>query len=212
MPDLIYFIASVNRSGSSWLCALLRSAGTVGEPRELLRAPREQFAQRLREDVCCVKLQLPLMRRIWMSLDDRHKKAARFVFLRREDTLRQAISLYRARRSGIWHLRTDRDLRTDRGRRRKHAAVRFDRRAILAKQRQVEARYERWESFFSREGLSPLRITYERLCEAPCEAVTEITTFLGRPYEGDLDDYTEIMRDDRTERWVERLTSGAAGR
>jgi len=202
-PGLIYFIASVNRSGSSWLCALLRSTGVVGEPRELLRQPRENFGDRIAQDVCCVKAQLPLMRRLWRTLDQRHRDAAKFLYLRRQDTLRQAISLYRARQTGIWHLRLDRGALQDREH--KHQAAPFDCRAILRKKRQVEAHYARWEAWFRKQDLRPLRVTYEQLCESPTDVVHDITAFLGRPYRGQISDYTKIMRDEITEQWVDKL-------
>jgi LPS sulfotransferase NodH len=203
---LLYFIASVNRSGSSWLCQLLTSTGVVGEPGEIKsNRKEEQFQLNRKTDPYGPKLQLEAMRRIWRVMTDEEKATAKWVYLRREDKIRHACSLYRAQTTGVWHLRAD---GRKAGRVQRHNRVEYDRDGIQRRLRTIERRYEQWDQWFTRRTIEPFRLTYERLCSEPELCIREVVAFLGRSYSGAVAGHTCVMRDAITEEWAARLGKG----
>ena len=99
-----------------------------------------------------------------------------FIHLTREDKLEQAISLIKARQSGLWHVaadgseleRTAPDMRTG-----------FDRSEISETIKSLNSYDLRWETWFEREGIAPLRIIYRELSNDPVLTLEKTLSVLG---------------------------------
>jgi LPS sulfotransferase NodH len=107
----------------------------------------------------------------------------RFIFLRRLDTIRRAVSHYRAMQTGVWW--------NDGKRRKNYRAVSEDTMppidpAEIHRLRQLCARQEwQWEDFFRRADVDPLRLSYEDLVLDSDRTIAEVLCHVngnaGRP-------------------------------
>lgn len=95
----------------------------------------------------------------------------RYVYLRREDTVKQAISFSRAEQTGVWHIRGGHPGRD-------YPAPTFDREAISRAVRYINRAQESWRTYFDGCHVRPLEITYESLVEDIEEVVQEILHFV----------------------------------
>jgi trehalose 2-sulfotransferase len=78
----------------------------------------------------------------------------RWIFMQRKDVVSQAISLYIAQETGVWHLKGD-EINSAAG------AIEYDFYSILSKLQTLLANNVNWELFFQKNALRPLIITYE---------------------------------------------------
>jgi LPS sulfotransferase NodH len=130
----------------------------------------------------------------------------RYVHLHREDTVRQAISYYRATYSDRWFERYD---DASSGFARLHrplpapevpdwGQVRYLEDSIIKHER-------RWNDFFAATGVEPLEIRYETLVESHQETVTQVLDFLGVPIPARELPVIRLKKlaDEQTERLVE---------
>lgn len=96
----------------------------------------------------------------------------RWIFMRRGDTIAQAVSWYVASCTDRWHVPSDeRDAVS--------ARVPYDFFSILSKVMILGANNVNWEAYFSRLGIEPCRIEYEELVDNPKAVVQRIFEFLG---------------------------------
>jgi LPS sulfotransferase NodH len=104
-----------------------------------------------------------------------------YVHLHRDDTVRQAISYYRATYSDKWFRLVEDDLGTGEGRyirpvpmpdKPDWGHVRFLEQAVITHER-------RWSEFFAQSGIAPLEIRYEDMVLAPEEALLRVLGFIG---------------------------------
>ena len=92
----------------------------------------------------------------------------RYVFLRRDDNIRRAVSQYRAISSGVWWSR-------GKGRRRRLSAhVPIDPEAIDKLFWQGARQEQAWLDFFARVGVVPLTLTYEEVEADLGQAVAQV--------------------------------------
>lgn len=198
-----YFICTVNRTGSAWLCWMLRSTGVCGQPYEFDpdRPVVEQWKENENTDPYGVKLNALQLRTIWPHVSRPDKHNARWVHLVRDDMWRQAISLVRAQQSGIWHVeRDDGEIPAE------HRETEYDAWRIIRERRRLMRGRRDIRLFLHRHHYRPLRIVYEEMCEAPEATVRHVLEHLGFAYDGPID--TDGMRrqaDDITEDWLRRL-------
>jgi LPS sulfotransferase NodH len=101
-----------------------------------------------------------------------------FIHLRREDKVAQAVSLLKAEQSGLWHVAPDgRELERLAPPRAPH----YDAGAIAAR-RDMLAGYDRdWAAWFTEQGVTPLRLTYEALAADPGGELARVLAHLGLP-------------------------------
>lgn len=97
---------------------------------------------------------------------------ARYVFLRRADKVRQAISFQRALRSGVWW-----SLRRER--REEAGTPHMDLADVHRLQRELEEEDARWQAFFRESTREPLELWYEELADDPRGATIAVLRFLG---------------------------------
>jgi trehalose 2-sulfotransferase len=89
--------------------------------------------------------------------------APRFVRLTRRDLLGQAVSLVRARQTGRYHASTD-----------EGRTPNFDGATIYNAIKEIAINRARWDTFFARNDLKPLRVEYEDLEQNPKKILLNI--------------------------------------
>ncbi len=122
------------------------------------------------------------------------------VYLTRTDTLRQAISWHLAMCSGRWWVTRDEQADEDHD-----DPTEFDFYAITTLAALLEEHKRLWESWFETNGVSPLRLSYEQVCQDYPGSLRTIASALGVRRPSRIAPTTLIRQaDDRTEHWVGR--------
>src|SRR2546422_2860898 len=221
-----FIVCALPRSGSSLLCELLCDTALAGAPTEffdpeLMAKFRESWAVRTFDEYLQALISrktspngvFGLKAHYWQLVNAFHDADVgeafpnlHYVYIRREDRVRQAVSYARALQTGQWAS--------------EHTVLgseypvfkrdQIDR--LLARIRDQE---QMWESFFERNGAVPLRLVYEDLVESPEEAVLAVMDFLGvkPPQPFSLKPPTlKKQADLLSERWVQRYLSVAGNR
>ena len=210
-----YVICSEPRSGSEFLCSVLSSTGMLGKPNEYFskRPNRALFAGSKAEGVAdllrrcssanCVygfkifSYQFDLTERIgWAS----SLRGLRFVSLEREDLLGQAISFVRARQTESFGAFIP-----------EAAPPHYDGRAIRRELHRLAVAQARWKAYFARNGLRPVRLSYEAVVADPQAAANAIAGCLELPASAAVN-MSEVrhrqQRDDLSCEWRERFLAG----
>lgn len=213
---LAYAIITTPRTGSSYLCQLLESTGIAGLPREHLRHPTEALTLECGFDY--VRLLKHLMvtqttpngvfgtKLISHFLRDHLQVHAsqmmellaglEFIRLKRHDIAAQAVSIYLARRTNVWHLHSpeERESYT------RSIEQGFDARDVDFEEIQVYYQsmldQESWiDRLLDELGVSPLVVDYDALIAAPGETVRRILDHLGLDGpEGEIAPRTSMQR------------------
>ena len=184
---LTYVIASVQRTGSSLLARGLWESGVAGAPNEYFnplqrrlfdprwgRLSNKAFVQRLRRHrtsdngLFGIKIHFSHMRRLGIDLGGL-LGPARYIATTRVDEVAQAASLEIARQTGMWTSEFPGN-----GRDPVYRSAAIKRR--LAEIRRSEIG---WERFFARNGIEPLRLTYEAIAENYEQSQRTALEFLG---------------------------------
>ncbi|MGF7005363.1 Stf0 family sulfotransferase [Aminobacter sp. BE322] len=212
-----YAICTAPRSGSNYLCQLLAGTELLGRPLEYFNGPGRRFFDdptypddphdQLRRITTMgatsngiYGLKLFAHQHDWIAGKvewTRHLPKLHFVFLTRRDLLGQAISWAKAEQTGQYrHTQSARKDPT------------FDSRKIMASLTAIAKENARWETFFARNGLQPVRLVYEDAVANPQLAVDRVALQVGLKT-GILADVTRvqvrIQRDSSTEAWRSRF-------
>lgn len=209
MAAMKYLICVTNRVGSSWLCSMLASTGIAGNPLEHFNLSEEGWTdfpahyERISKiDPLGVKTSYPGLIRAASIVGDAEFAEWPCIFLRRRDTLAQAISNFRAMTTGQWWRRP--------GDSNECPAVTLDREAVLRMKAEYEhANTQHWPDWFRRHGISPFEIDYEDMCEDPAGIVTGVCQFLGvgNPTVIETGQFL-VQRDELSVRWREEVNRG----
>jgi LPS sulfotransferase NodH len=188
-----FVIANSPRTGSHWLCEGLLAHGAVVDEyfnvENVLERAGARAITRL-EDYCGDVLRefaidgvfgvqggLQVLTPLLCAKEfPEFADQWRFVYLKRENTLRQAISRFIARETGVWQSYQDGERTLEDGD--------FDGAAIAALKRRCEDLQTFWEETFEAYGIEPLRVTYEQLLadkEAVCARVAAYLDLQGPP-------------------------------
>jgi LPS sulfotransferase NodH len=134
----------------------------------------------------------------------------RYVWLKRNDKPRQAISYYRACQTGTWWvIEPDGPLSLE---------VRqpvFDPQAIARLEELLVANEARWQRFFERCRTNPLVVTYEELSDDYVGTIAKVLSWLGVARPGDLQLPPPRLRrqaDHLTEAWLGQYAAFTAER
>jgi LPS sulfotransferase NodH len=216
----LYLIATTSRSGSTHLCRMLAATGRLGEPDEYYN-PRlrpawmklwgatddaEYFQQLVARTstpngVCGIKVATTAFEHLRTSLGTSFDLLdVRYIWLRRRDTLRQAISLYRAESTDIWHWPA--------GAPRPTACPAFDAARIERCRREIDTANGYWRDWFAGEAaLTPLELWYEDVTADPRAAIEQICRHIGVSNENLPTPRNElcVMRDETTDAWCAQL-------
>ena len=127
----------------------------------------------------------------------------RYVHLTREDKVAQAVSLVKAKQTGLWHLHAD---GSERERYSPPAKLIFDVAAIEAEVDALIGDDESWRAWFEQQAIEPMRVSYEVLAADPTATVVQICTSLGIELPDDvaIAPGTAKLADALNQRWAER--------
>jgi LPS sulfotransferase NodH len=137
-----------------------------------------------------------------------------WVWVTREDKVRQAISWFKARQTGIWGQDGGRDSPKLGAAWRggdeplQPGELAFDYEGIAALLRQAEAEDAAIGRFFADSGIEPFRVVYETFSPRYEETVLELLTWLGVEIPAGFrlpSPRTVKLADDRTDEWVARF-------
>ena len=226
-----FFICAMPRTGSTMLADVMAGAGVVGRAQEdfnhtvLPSWARVRVGDYLvdcarraeRTGVLGTKLfwyqcegLLHLLRRLHGSrgLSDRELVECiyphpRFIWIRREDVVAQAVSWWKARTTGVW---LDRDAPQGEGV--------FDFEAIDQRVRMVEEQAVAWRAWFAANAIEPLPLVYEELAADPRGVARQALDFLGVDVPADLvvEPRTRRQADALNEEWIRRYRELAEAR
>lgn len=128
----------------------------------------------------------------------------RFIHLRRADKQAQAVSYLRARQSGLWHVRAD-GAELERTAPAEPAV--YDAAALRHWADQLAAYDDGWKQWFAQQQITPIRLTYEALAQAPIAELRQVLAQLG--LNGDAAERVAVdtrkMADATSRDWLERL-------
>lgn len=182
MPQREYYICFTPRSGSSWLTELLRKTMVMGNPGEWFNP--NLVAQNLRKGYPCVNLEgyIEYTKRRWSAggtfgcemtwfqydilraallvegiADCVDLQRSKVIYLSREDLVGQALSLYRATSTGKFHANASdtREAPAD--------IFQANDSDIWHWMFHILQQEYRWQTYYSRNGIEPLNVTYEEL-------------------------------------------------
>lgn len=217
----LYFVCVTPRSGSTYFVQLLRSTEVMGTPGEYyntdglmqtlmrtLNVSWDNYFEKIislratANGVSGIKVSLSSMWYCLGSMPDWAKWInPRYIMLTRDDVLRQAISTYRAQKSGAWQKYDGYPYKED-------EPPDFNEVRIRRLIRHINLSNDRWNDWFRENGINPLRMTYEQICEDPEGMVRKAASFIevDLPSNLELSCTVEIQRDGLTEEWVQRMT------
>jgi LPS sulfotransferase NodH len=121
----------------------------------------------------------------------------RFVWIRRRDTTRQAVSLWKALQTQQWRRDSDDDMDSK--------GLRFSFPAVDHLKRRIDEHNEAWQDFFDGCGVEPLKVVYEELVEDYEATVFRLLEGIGMEVpEGFAVEAPGMKRqaDDLSEEWV----------
>jgi LPS sulfotransferase NodH len=192
-----YVICATPRSGSTLLCHLLRSSGRAGHPQSWFRAAdRAEYAEdwgipagdwghyrQAAYRAGCDGGPVFGLRLMWDTLEEVEALLGgplmpglgltHAIWLRRGDTVAQAVSRLKAEVSGTWHLGFEEAAHP--------AAVAYDFDRIRLWRDEAEVQNIQWQEWFARRGVTPLELTYEDLAADPVAVAERALGFLGLP-------------------------------
>ncbi len=131
----------------------------------------------------------------------------RYIWLRRKNRVRQAISLYRAKESRVWWNFKE-------GPPPLHEPVHapleepeFDFAAIEDCLRQNQYGESMWKSYFARNKINPLSLTYEDMTNDLTGTLNEVLAYIGLPQvTHDVVPPMDRQADAKTDEWEKRFT------
>ncbi|WP_161633515.1 Stf0 family sulfotransferase [Mesorhizobium erdmanii] len=132
-----------------------------------------------------------------------------YIHLSRENKLAQAVSLIKAQQTGLWHVAPD-GTEIERVAPRQEPQYDFER--IKGELAELEAYDAAWNIWFEAQGLTPLRIGYERLSANPAAALLGICKALGvrSPNAEDIRPGVAKLADETSLDWMRRYRLDAA--
>ena len=164
------------------------------------------------------------MRLMWDSLDDLSIRLASFfpgmpsdrarfqsafgpsvyVHLSREDKISQAVSRLKAEQSGLWHVAAD---GTERERLKPGQPPVFDTQCLSDHVAESEDHEAAWASWFTRQNIQPVKITYEALSSEPQITLATVLSALGldSTIAETVEPRTAKMADSESREWATRF-------
>ena len=121
--------------------------------------------------------------------------SVRYVYLRRDDIVRQAISLFKAEQSNYWHSTQSRS----------PSEVQYDHDEIARRVDSLQNDNLAWNSWFESTGVEPLSTTYEELDLDPMGTAATVLRHLGLDASGELSAPNERLADETNQAWHARF-------
>jgi trehalose 2-sulfotransferase len=228
-PTRSYLVCGAPRSGTWLLCGLLASTGVAGRPHEYFWAGTEKSARKAWDTTTFAEYVRAVLaagttrngvfgaKVMWASMPDlidrlRATNSARdrdvlkavfpspcFVWVRREDTVAQAVSWSRAIQTGHWH-HWDPPATIE---------PRFDLAQIDALVEEIHAHDRSWRRWFADNGIDPLAVRFEELAADQDLVVRRVlaTLEVELPKEAIVAAQTVKVDDSLNDEWTKRYRS-----
>jgi LPS sulfotransferase NodH len=133
-----------------------------------------------------------------------------YIHLSRENKLAQAISLIKAQQTGLWHIAPD---GTEIERVAPAQEPHYDFERIKGELAKLEAHDTAWNIWFAAQGITPLRVGYDRLSADPAATLLAICEALGvqPPNARNIRPGVAKLADETSLDWMRRYRQDAAG-
>lgn len=224
-PRSRFIIAITPRSGSSYLCDRMRKTQRLGRPEEVLgrlsinnrlknipgRTADEYLRHAVRvkrtaNDVAGLKASWFQFENFIAAMDDRAYLAGfKYIYLTRRDLVAQAVSLYKATASSVFHS----DKQHDDAALNRLNALQYDYDAIQYWYAHIVAQEQGWQRFFYRHRIFPLCISYEDIEYDVLAVLKRIATYVAvQPQNIVLPDEPSVFKkigDSRNGEWAWRF-------
>ena len=128
-----------------------------------------------------------------------------FIWLRRRNQVRQAVSWAKALQSNVWHIEAQRDYR---------GAYVYDFLGVLVARHRIERAEAVWQDYFDRCGVEPLVLYYEDYLEDMCGSVRAVSEMLGVETPTNIETQTELLKvqsDAASDEWERRFQQDRRG-
>ncbi len=182
-----FIVASVPRSGSTLLCRGLWSTKLAGAPKEYFNRVHiadfykrwqfqnlEQYCQLLKQHrtspngVFGIKSHIRQLQDIAQHIDIfRELPDAKFIYVYREDKMRQAVSFEYGRQTGRW---SSDDQGVDN--------AQYNPQGIMECLQEVVAAEQGWSQFFDTHKIEPIRVAYESLAANYAGTIRDLLSYL----------------------------------
>ncbi|MCV3207841.1 Stf0 family sulfotransferase [Mesorhizobium sp. YC-39] len=132
-----------------------------------------------------------------------------YIHLSRENKLAQAVSLVKAEQTGLWHIAPD---GTEIERVAPPKEPRYDFERIKHEVTELATYDSAWNLWFEEQGITPLRVGYERLSSDPAATLVSICEALGvqAPNTEDVTPGVAKLSDETSLDWIRRYNLDAA--
>ncbi len=132
-----------------------------------------------------------------------------YIHLSREDKLAQAISLVKAEQTGLWHIAPD---GSELERLAPPVEPEYDFERIGRELAELEGYDMAWNTWFSEEGVTPLRVGYETLSADPAATLVRVCEALGidAPDVRDVKPGVAKLADETSRAWMRRFRADSA--
>ena len=207
---IFYFIVTTSRTGSSLLVEYLQSLKKFGFPDENIRRYYQEYEMSLVDAVDKIYDETntnniagdkTLIRLVYSYLQSPSKRPYdyKYIFWKRRDILAQSISIYRARESGLWHIRNNE--------KKQNPKIIFDKNKILEFKKIIDTENNFAEEMFNKYKIKPLRLYYEDLISNQNEVIKNISDYIGVPFDENSKPQSTlcVTRDDLTEEWLNEM-------
>ena len=194
-PRRCYIIAMTPRSGSSYLCDVLTGTRRLGVPGEILnqqfipkiiekipgRTPGEYLlhvsrVRKTRNGIYGFKASWFQFNNFVRLLDIQSCLAGyKYIYLTRRNVALQAVSLYKATASSVFHT----NIAHDEDAVKKLESLEYDYEEIDKWYRHIVAQEEGWQEYFRSNRIFPCCITYEEIDQDIHHVVEKIALYLG---------------------------------
>lgn len=132
----------------------------------------------------------------------------RFIYLRRDDVLAQAVSWQRAEQTDVWHQTVGEESKQP------EREPRFDFDQIRELAEMIEEHNAAWRAWFASVGIQPHMVRYEDLDADPVGVAREVLAFLGLelPAGRLIKTRNRRLADELSARWIDRYRTELTGR
>lgn len=186
-----YIIASTFRSGSTFVSELLKKNGILGlgderfniigdQSEENLESYIKKMFEPFQGEIFPTKLMWPHRNDVARIFGISRNKSelfqhllpdAKWIFVERDDIFAQAISMWRAKTSGRWHIYASNPTL--------EPAIDYNFDAIDDCLWELSLHNRLWKDFFSLSKITPFHVKYESLLEDVPTTVSRLLKFLG---------------------------------
>jgi len=224
-PRSRYIIAMTPRSGSSYLCDMMTRTGRFGVPGEYLNKnflpkiltaiPADNADDYIHRVFTKKKTRNGIsgLKASWFQFepffdevkDTEYLKNSRFIYLRRRDVIMQAISLYKATKTDVFHTNVEHGERQIKALKK----LKYDFKGIEKWRQHILRQEQGWDEFFFENRVFPLDLFYEEIEEDILRVMKRIATFVGViPDNVTMPDKASVfrkVRDHRNIEWAQRF-------